>query len=88
VFAAGPGTPFTTAYFHHPDEIAAEVTDAGLVLDGVFGIEGPAEWMADLDPRLDDPARRDAVLDLARRVEQEPTLIGVSPHLLVVARRP
>jgi SAM-dependent methyltransferase len=76
---------FTTAYFHHPDELASEVADGGLALDDVYGIEGPAEWMTDLDARLDDDARRDAVLALARRLEQEPSVIGVSPHLLAVA---
>ena len=54
VLAPTKGVGFTTAYFHHPDEIADEVADAGLELDAVYGIEGPGEWMADLDARLDD----------------------------------
>ena len=32
---------FTTAYFHRPDELGAEVLDAGLALDGLYGLEGP-----------------------------------------------
>ena len=57
---ADAGVGFTTAYFHHPDEIADEVADAGLELDAVYGIEGPGEWMADLDarPRRSGPPRR------------------------------
>jgi ubiquinone/menaquinone biosynthesis C-methylase UbiE len=31
---------FTTAYFHRPEEIPDEFADAGLLLVGVFGIEG------------------------------------------------
>jgi SAM-dependent methyltransferase len=81
-----PRVAFTTAYFHRPDEIAAEVHDAGLELDAVYGIEGPGEWMADLDVRLDDPARRAALLELARAVETEPSVLGASAHLLAVAR--
>jgi SAM-dependent methyltransferase len=81
------GGGFTTAYFHHPDEIAAEVVDGGLELDAVYGIEGPGEWMAGVDERLDDEARGAALLDLARAVETEPCLLGASPHLLVVAHR-
>jgi len=88
VLAAGaPDHPFTTAYFHHPDEAAGEVGDAGLELVGVFGIEGPGEWMPDRDERVVDDDRLELLLALARRLEQEPSAIGTSPHLLVVARR-
>lgn len=30
---------FTTAYFHHPDELTAELVEAGLVVDALYGIE-------------------------------------------------
>jgi ubiquinone/menaquinone biosynthesis C-methylase UbiE len=30
---------FTTAYFHRPDELRAEVAGAGLILDGLYGVE-------------------------------------------------
>jgi SAM-dependent methyltransferase len=87
VLEPAPDVPFTTAYFHHPDEIAAEVADAGLELGAVYGIEGPGEWMADVGARLDDDERREVVLDLARSLEQERSVLGVSPHLLVSAGR-
>jgi SAM-dependent methyltransferase len=87
VLEPAPDVPFTTAYFHHPDEIQAEVTDAGLELGAVYGVEGPGEWMADVGARLDDDERRGVLLDLARSVEQEPSVLGVSPHLLVSAQR-
>ena len=76
---------FTTAYFHHPDELPREMRDAGLVPDSVLGIEGPGWLVRDA---WDDPARRDHVLRAARAVEAEPTLLGLSAHLLVVGRRP
>jgi ubiquinone/menaquinone biosynthesis C-methylase UbiE len=74
---------FTTAFFHHPDELGRELTDAGLDLEGVFGIEGPG-WML---PHLwDDPQGRENVLVAARAIEAEPTLLGLSAHLLAVGR--
>ena len=76
---------FTTAYFHHPDELAHEMTDAGLVPDSVLGVEGPGWLVRDA---WDDPARREHVLRAARAVEAEPTLLGLSAHLLAVGRRP
>lgn len=75
---------FTTAYFHHPDELAAEVREAGFGLEGIFGIEGPGGWISDA---WDDPRRRESLLFAARAVEKEPTLMGVSAHLLAVARK-
>lgn len=78
---------FTTAYFHHPDELLDEFADAGLEPVARCGIEGPGYWQPDLDERLDDPIRRESVLRAARTLEAEPTLIGASSHLLAVGRR-
>lgn len=79
---------FTTAYFHRPEELRAEVTESGLDVDGLFGIEGPGWILPDLDARLTDARRRADLLRVASICESEPSLLGMSPHLLVVARRP
>jgi ubiquinone/menaquinone biosynthesis C-methylase UbiE len=78
---------FTTAYFHHPDELRSELTDSGLVVDGVYGLEGPGWFFPDVDVRLADPRRRADLLRVARLLEAEPTMLGVSAHLLAVARK-
>jgi hypothetical protein len=77
---------FTTAYFHLPDELAREVTEAGLRLQAVVAVEGPAWMLPDIEQRLADPPRRERVLRAIRRVEAEPSLLGASSHLLAVAR--
>jgi ubiquinone/menaquinone biosynthesis C-methylase UbiE len=79
---------FTTAYFHRPDELRAEVLSAGLILEGLYGIEGPGWLLSDVDARLADPRRRADLLQVARLLESEPSILGVSAHLLVVARTP
>ena len=79
---------FTTAYFHHPDELRDEVAAAGLQVLDVVGIEGLAGWLAQLDPRWYDDSDRATIVESARLVEHEPTLLGLSPHLLAVAERP
>jgi SAM-dependent methyltransferase len=78
---------FTTAYFHHPDELAAEVRAAGLSLTGVFGIEGPGWVLPDVAERTHDPGRREILLRVARMLETEPAVLGTSAHLLAIARR-
>ncbi len=79
---------FTTAFFHHPAELAEEVAGSGLALVDLFAVEGPAATMPDFARRWADPASRERLLSLLRAVETEPTLLGASPHLLAVARRP
>lgn len=79
---------FTNAYFHRPDELLAEVADAGLVDGRVFNIEGPGALVPDAAERWKDPARREIALEVARLLETEPAIRGAWGHLLAVARRP
>ncbi|MBU1228000.1 MAG: methyltransferase domain-containing protein [Actinobacteria bacterium] len=78
---------FTTAYFHHPDELRAEMIAAGFGEVEVYAIEGISWAAPDLAERLADPDRRQVVLDIVRRTETEPSLLGASPHLLGIGRR-
>lgn len=77
---------FTTAYFHRPDGIAAEIEAAGFADTRVFGIEGPGWLLSDIAGRMADERRRADMLRVARLLETEPALLGVSAHLLAVAR--
>jgi ubiquinone/menaquinone biosynthesis C-methylase UbiE len=74
---------FTTAYFHRPEELAAEVEEAGFALDGLFGVEGPGWLLVD---RWDDPTARENILRAARALETERTVVGTSSHLLAIGR--
>jgi SAM-dependent methyltransferase len=77
---------FTTAYFHQPEELSGELTDAGLTREALLAIEGPGSFLVDIDDWLVDPDRREALLRLIRRTEAEPSLLGASSHLLAVGR--
>lgn len=74
---------FTTAFFHHPDDVAPELAEAGLRSEGTIGLEGPG-WL--LPDRLDDPDGWSRAIDAARAVEDESTLAWISAHVLVIAR--
>lgn len=75
---------FTTSFFHHPDELRGEIREAGFELEDLFGVEGPGWLLSEL---WDEPDGRANILRVARTVEREPTLLGVSSHLLAIARR-
>ena len=74
---------FTTAYFHRPDELRAEVEEAGFTVDGLFGVEGPG-WSRP-DGQVDEEVF-ETLLRMARAVEQEAAIIGASAHVLAIAR--
>ena len=77
---------FTTAYFHRPEDLAAECAAAGLSHEATLAVEGAAWLLPDLDARLADERRRAVLLAALAALETEPTLLGVSAHLLTVAR--
>jgi ubiquinone/menaquinone biosynthesis C-methylase UbiE len=77
---------FTTAYFHRPEELRAELGQAGLEVEALLAIEGPASYRKDVDDWLADE-RREPALAAIRRVETEPGMLAISSHVLAVARR-
>lgn len=79
---------FTTAFFHHPDELRDEVSEAGLELIELVGLEGMAASVPDLAEQVVDEGKLERLLWAARQIEQEPAMLGVSAHLLAVSRRP
>ena len=79
---------FTTTYFHRPEELEAEVREVGFDLVDLLGVEGPGWLLSDLEQRWADPKERERLLEAARAVEREPSLLGLPPHLLAVGRAP
>jgi SAM-dependent methyltransferase len=79
---------FTTTFFHHPDELRDEVTDAGFELLDLLAVEGPGYALNDFSAWWDDDARREILLEACRQVEREPSLMGMSPHIIAVGRKP
>jgi ubiquinone/menaquinone biosynthesis C-methylase UbiE len=79
-------TYFTTGFFHHPDELRDEITEAGLQHELTLPIEGPGWLLQNFDDHWNHAERRDRLLGAIRSLEREPSVLGVSAHLLAVAR--
>jgi ubiquinone/menaquinone biosynthesis C-methylase UbiE len=78
---------FTTAYFHRPEDLRQELEAAGFQDVTLFGIEGPGWMVPDFDTRWAEPDLRNDIIEVARALESEPSILGASAHLLAVARK-
>jgi hypothetical protein len=77
---------FSTAFFHHPDELRAEIVRSGLSLMELIGVEGLAGWLPHLDARWAEPSDRAIIMRATRLIEAEPALAALSGHLLALDR--
>ncbi len=75
----------TTAYFHRPEQLRAEIDAAGMACNDVLAVQGPAWMVPDFEASWQDPGKRAAILQIARLAEYDPVL---SPHMVAVARKP
>jgi ubiquinone/menaquinone biosynthesis C-methylase UbiE len=78
---------FTDAYFHKPGELSREFLAAGFQVLEVAAIEGPG-WLArDFDRLWNDAIQRERLLNVIRKVEREPSILGASSHIMAIGRK-
>jgi ubiquinone/menaquinone biosynthesis C-methylase UbiE len=75
---------FTDTFFHHPDELRNEVEASGYFVNDIYGLEGPGWLLPDFDDWWHNEEYRQRLLQIARTLETEPSLLGVNAHLIVV----
>ncbi len=73
------------AYFHHPEELRAELDRAGYQDISLVAVEGFAWLLGDLERRMADPGD---LLRAIRLTETEPSMLGASAHVIGVAHSP
>ncbi|HTS04621.1 MAG TPA: methyltransferase domain-containing protein [Candidatus Eisenbacteria bacterium] len=78
---------FTDAYFHRPGELSRELLAAGFQVLEIVAIEGPG-WLArDFDGLWNDPAQRERLLNVVRKVEKEPSILGATSHIMAIGKK-
>ena len=82
----GDTSYFTTAFFHRPGELKAEVTEAGFEDIELIAVEGFANAM-DSHAMLKSEKQRELLLEYIRRTERVPELMGLSGHFFAAARK-
>jgi ubiquinone/menaquinone biosynthesis C-methylase UbiE len=78
---------FTTTFFHHPDELLQEFAAGGFERQRLIAVEGPGKLIRDIEECWNVPEHRKWLLDVIRKVEEEPSLFGLSTHLMAVAKQ-
>jgi ubiquinone/menaquinone biosynthesis C-methylase UbiE len=78
---------FTTSYFHYPHEFRDEIIEAGFKFEALLAIEGPAMLTKDFDESWRRPKIQERILKLVQQVEAEPSLWGVSPHIMAIGKK-
>jgi len=78
---------FTTAYFHHPEELSTEVEESGFLHEKTLPIEGPLWLLDSVVNNFADITQREQFMKVAHLLEGEPSLLGASAHMMVVARK-
>jgi hypothetical protein len=70
------------AYFHRPDELRRELTEAGFDDIELVAVEGYAWLLGDLEARMANP---EPLLRAIRLTETEPSMLGCSAHAIGAA---
>ncbi len=78
---------FTTAFCHLPIELQQEAEEAGWSVEALLGVEGFTNTMLHLEHDWVDDSKRAVIVDAARAIESEPSLLGLGPHIMVVGQR-
>jgi len=75
------------SFFHAPDALERELAAGGFEEITLHGVVG-AGWLApDLDEKWNDPTAREAILRSVRMLDGRRDILGLSTHLLAVARK-
>jgi ubiquinone/menaquinone biosynthesis C-methylase UbiE len=75
---------FLDTFFHHPDELRAEISGSGFEIAGLFAVEGISYLMKDFDENWNIEDYRKFLLEIIGMIEEEASLIGASPHIMCV----
>jgi len=79
---------FMDTFFHHPDELREEVQGARFEQVTLHGVEGPGWLLADFEHWWQDPSRRGILLETIASLSTEPSLLGLSKHIMAIGTKP
>lgn len=78
---------FTTAFFHHPEELREEIAEAGFSDEKLLAIQGLGAVLPNFEEHWQDTGRRERLLQAIRWLEAEPSTLGVTSHIMAIAEK-
>ncbi len=78
---------FTESYFQHPFELEEEIRISGFRKIRLISVEGIMWIPGDLDALANDLEAWEAVLGFLREIEEDRSIIGVSPHIIGIGEK-
>lgn len=73
------------AFFHNVEDIAPEIETGGFTVLVMLGVEGHAWLVPNIEELVADP---EPLLETLRIIESQPSLLGMSAHVITVAIKP
>lgn len=78
---------FTTAFFHHPEELREEIAEAGFSNEKLLAIQGLGAVLPNFEEHWSDTGRRERLLQAIRWLEAELSALGVTSHMMAIAQK-
>jgi len=78
---------FTTSFFHRPSELESEISETGFKGVSVFAVEGFGALLPHFRKIWHDPILKGRLLRILEWTEREPSMVGVSEHLLGIGSK-
>ncbi|WP_423148983.1 class I SAM-dependent methyltransferase [Rubrolithibacter danxiaensis] len=75
------------AYYHRPAELEAEFIESGLEVINIFAVEGMIWLDKNYFETRSDPAKKELIMNLLRMTETDRSLLALSPHMMIAARK-
>ncbi len=79
---------FTTAFFHHPDELKSETRDADFALVSLLRLARFAGHIPGFSEKWQNESYRQLLLEVLAVLETDESIVGFSSHIMAVARKP
>ena len=74
-------------YFHKPEELKAEIEDAGFLDVDIRGVIGPCWLIRNLERAWKNEKKRENIMRVVRLLEKEESIMGLSTHFLSISRK-
>lgn len=75
------------SFFHLPKELRDEINHIGLNVEKVYAVEGIIWFTPEFENKWIDEKSRERLLNITRLTEEQESIMGMSPHLLAIARK-